>query len=684
MKLLTPTRIGAMELRNRLVMAPMTTNYGREDQHPSDRLEAFLVERARGGVGLITVEVCTVDVKEKYQPQSLTLGSDEYIDSHRKLTDAIHAHGARVQPQITHPGPESMTAVYFGGQSVGPSPGVGATHGLPARELALDELGGIVDLYAQAARRAREAGYDGIELHAAHAYMLLGCFLSPLKNKRRDEYGCDTRENRTRLLVAVLRRIKQVAGPDFPITLRISGFERAPGGRDSFDTAAIAPLLVQAGVDAFHVSGGISDPMVSQMVCGPDVIDGYNLPEAQAIKRVVDVPVMVVGRFLDPLFAEQALLEDRADLIVMGRPLLADPQLPNKLAAGQVDLVRRCISCQNCIDSMFQWPTDARMNCAVNAATGRELDLDYAPAARRKHVLVIGGGPAGMEAARVAAIRGHRVSLLEQRRRLGGSLLLAATVHKDNELVLDWLKREIDRLPVDCELGVTADLETVRALSPDEIVVATGAGLTYPDLPGLDGRNVLTGSLLRNIVNGTVSSPTPVLKSWLRAGLDVAGPLLDRHLSPGLLRRVADHWLPLGNRVIIVGGDLAAIELAEFLARRGRDVTVLESGPGIAPEIGPKRRLEHEKRLEALRVSINTGVIIAAITEGAVILRLDDGSDRAVPADHVIVTGTPVPDTGLRDELAAAGFSCHAIGDATGLGLIVKAIYEGNRLAHQL
>lgn len=680
MKLLEPITLGTLRLKNRMVMAPMTTNYGNEDQTPSDRLIAFLEERARGGVGLITVEVCTVDVKQKYQPQSLTLGSDEFIPSHRRLTEALHAYDVKVQPQVTHPGPESMSGFYFGEMPVAPSATTGACTGLPARELKIDELDGIIEAYAQTARRAREAGYDGIELHAAHCYMLLGTFLSPLKNKRMDEYGADTPENRTRLLVRVLRRIKAVAGKDFPITLRISGFERIPGGRDAANTAAIAPLLVEAGVDAFHVSGGVSDPMVSQMICGPEYPDGYNLPAAEAIKRVVDVPVMVVGRFLDPEFAEQALQDNRADMIVMGRPLLADPQLPNKVAAGQFDRIRRCISCQNCIDSMFLWPMDARMNCAVNPATGREQTFNTAPAKNRKHVVVVGAGPAGMEAARVACERGHRVTLIDKRRRLGGTLVLASTVHSDNERLLTYLTREIRRLPIKVILGASADPESVRALAPDEVVVATGARLQLPAIPGIDSPCVLTGADLRELTQGT--APTSGVIGWpLRVSLKSAGPLVDRHLTPARLRRAANLWLPVGRRVVIIGGDLAAIEVAEFLAKRGRVVSVLEQGPTLAPEIGPKRRLEHEKRLEKLGVSLSTHCTISHIENGAAILALSNGAQRSVTADTIVVAGEPVADTALYDALNDSGLSCHLAGDAGGLGLIVKAMFEGHQIA---
>jgi len=684
MKLLSPVAIGSMQLKNRIVLSPMTTNYGNDDQTVSERLIAFHEARAKGGVGLITVEVCTVDVKEKYQPQSLTLGADEYIEGHRRLTDRMHQYGAKVQPQITHPGPESLGWLYFGGQSVGPSVVLGASTSVPSRQLSVEELDGIVEMYAQAARRAREAGYDGMELHAAHGYMLLGTFLSPVRNIRQDEYGAGTIENRTRMLTRVLRRIKEVAGKDFPITLRISGFERLPGGRASYDTARIAPLLVEAGVDAFHVSGGVADRTVSEIVCGTEYPDGYNVPQAEAIKRAVEVPVMVVGRIHDPAYAEEILSQGKADLIVMARPLLADPELPNKVAAGRQTDIRRCISCENCIDSMFLWPVDSKMACAVNAASGRELELAYRRADKPKRIVVIGGGPGGMEAARVATLRGHSVTLLEQRLRLGGSLTLAATVHSDNGRLLNFLLGQMAALKVDVRLGATADIAAIKALNPDEVVVATGAKLSLPAIPGIDLPHVLTGATLRRLANGEDVGSIGAVPGWAKFGIEKFGHLIDRHATPERIRRLADWWLPVGRRVVVIGADLAGIELAEFLAKRGRDVCILTEHEDISPEIGPKRRLEHEKRLERLKVAINTATTIRQITANGVEIQVLSGKTSLMHADSVIVTGDPMADTSLFDALMAAGISAHPIGDCTGLGLIVKAVYEGAELANRL
>ena len=418
-RLFSPIRIGSMDVRNRLVMSPMTTDYGTADQRPSDRLIRYLEARAKGGVGLLTVEVCTIDPQHRYQPHSLTLGTDEVIADHRRLTEACHRHGARVQPQISHPGPESKAPFYADMPSIGPSVCINTHNFIPCRALAIDEMPAIIDQYGQAGRRALAAGYDGIELHAAHGYMLLGSFLSPFRNKRTDDYTGATRDGRLKLLLAVVREIKRATDGTLPITLRIAGYERLGGARDLDDTQQIAPVLVEAGVDAFHISSGSDDKLCVDIIPGSSRRDGFNVALAAAVKQVVDVPVMVVGRIHHPELAEQILANGMADMIVMGRPLLADPDLPNKARAGQLAEIRRCISCQNCMDSMMIAPLDSNMNCAVNAQSGRETTISLAPAARSKHVLVIGGGTGGMEAARVAALRGHRVTLWEQGRAPG-------------------------------------------------------------------------------------------------------------------------------------------------------------------------------------------------------------------------------------------------------------------------
>ncbi len=649
--LLSPTRIGSMELKNRMVMSPMTTAYCNEDQTPSERLIAHFEARARGGVGLITLELVTVATDHPYMHRSMTLGDDRFIDAHRPLVEAIHQHGAKVQPQLSHTGPESVAPLNGGPQPLSPSVAVAPVWGWPSRELSIDELPAIAIQYGEAARRAREAGYDGIELHAAHCYNLLGSFLSPLRNKRSDDYSAFRLESRTRFMTEVLEQIKSRAGPDFPVTLSISGYERAPGGRGLDDTQAIAPLLVDAGVDCFRVSGGISDSLVTQMVSRSEAGDAMNAANAESIKNVVNVPVMAVGRIHDPETAEKILADGQADLVAMARPLLADPELPNKVAGGRSRDIRRCISCENCIDSMQTYDD---LRCALNPLSGRESASEMTTTSAPRHLVVVGAGAAGMEAARQAAERGHRVTLLEKQHRLGGSLLLASTVHSDNEHFLNYLKAEMKRLRIDVKTGVNATVESIGLLKPDHVVVATGAVIEQLPIPGGELPHVRTGAQIR--------AQLAALPGWIQ-------PLLE----PGLLRIASKVWMPLGKTLAIIGADLAAVELAEFVARRGRRVHLLESGNKIAPEVGKKRRAEHMDRLDALKVTVNTRVLIQSIDSRGVNIQSGNGTQKLILADTVIVAGKPTANAALHSALQAAGTPCTAIGDCTGLGLIAGA-----------
>ena len=355
--LFSPIRIGLLELRNRLVMAPdgdLLRLSASRDGIPTPRSVAYYEARAKGGVGLITLGACSIDERHREVLRTMDFGRDELVEAHRDLTARVHAAGARIQPQLVHPGPDGLAPHLSGIPNVGPSVIPSSLTGVPCRALEQGELPPIVEAFARASVRIRDAGYDGIELHAAHRYMLLGSFLSPMRNRRTDEYAGGTREGRIRLRVEFVRAIKRATGAALPITLRLSGYERTPGGRPIQDTAQIGPLLVEAGVDAFHVSGGVIDPWTTQMVAGGQAGDAPNVGAARALKQVVDVPVIVVGRIHDPARAERLLVEGSADLIAMGRPLLADPELPNKARCGETGRIRPRISCECCVDSMEQ------------------------------------------------------------------------------------------------------------------------------------------------------------------------------------------------------------------------------------------------------------------------------------------------------------------------------------------
>lgn len=673
--LLAPGRIGTMTTRNRLVMSPMETLYGTPEGLPSDRTIAYFAARAAGGVGLITVGATGIDHEHPETPGGLQIATSNSTAAHSRLVEAVHEHGARIQPQIVHAGPDGLGPEMFGVESLGPSVIQSYLTGRASTEISLLQWGQVLDQYRAAANRVREAGYDGLELHAAHGYMLLGSFLAPVRNRRTDEYRGDRVRGRWRAVFEALAAIRGELGADFPVTLRVSGFERIAAGRPMYELARMAPELVAAGIDAFHVSGGVIDRYVTQMVNGSDDGDALNVGAAAAVREAVDVPVIAVGRIHDPARAEEILATGRADFVAMGRPLLADPEIAAKLVAGRPETVRRCISCQNCIDAMeIRFSVD----CAVNPRTGKEAELAVVPAPVRKHLVVIGGGPGGLEAARVAAARGHKVTLLERNRQLGGALLWASVVHTENEPFLHWLRREVTEAGVEVRLGVEAGVEEVIDLAPDAVVVATGGQVVTPEPPGAELPHVHQGKALRELLAGRAAGGEP---RWQRLAARAVSGRGQRLVTPARVRRASRHWLPLGERVAIVGGDLVAIELAEFLADRGRTVAVFEAGDTLAPEIGWKRKTEHMHRLDRLGVTVHTESVVTEIVANGLRFAIGTAEPREHRADSVVLAGALAPDTTLYDDLAARlpDIPVSAVGDCTGLGLIQKAVEDGAR-----
>jgi 2,4-dienoyl-CoA reductase (NADPH2) len=669
-----------MAIRNRIVMSPMETLYGTPEGLPSDRTRAYFAARAAGGVGLITVGATGIDHRHPETPGGLQIATEASVAAHRDLVDAVHEHGARIQPQIVHAGPDGLGPEMFGVESLGPSVIQSYLTGRASTEISPAQWATVLDQYRAAATRVREAGYDGLELHAAHGYMMLGSFLAPVRNRRTDGYRGSSTRGRLRALLEALAAIRSEVGDDFPVTLRVSGHERVAGGRPSYELARLAPQLVSAGIDAFHVSGGVIDRYVTQMVNGSDDGDALNVGAASAVREVVDVPVIAVGRIHDPEVAERVLADGKADFVAMGRPLLADPDLPRKLAAGTPQRVRRCISCENCIDAMeIRFSVD----CAVNARTGKEDELTAGPATTVRHLVVVGGGPGGLEAARVAAERGHRVTLLERSGQLGGALLWAAALHEENEPFLDWLRAEVAGLPVEVRLGVRATAAVVAGLAPDAVVVATGGRVHEPSVPGAHLPHVVRGQDLRESLAGRPPASAPGWQRVVSRGVAGRG---QRLVTPARIRSVTRRWLPVGDRVAIVGGDLVALELAEFLAQRGRRVAVFEAGETVAPEIGWKRKSEHLMRLDRLGVTLHTEVVVESIVPEGLGFVPADGTRRVLPADTVVLAGAVEADTALKDEIAALlpRTEVVAVGDCAGLGLIQKAVEDGARAAAAL
>ena len=552
----SPINIGTVTVPNRFVVPPMGNNFANTDGSMSERSAAYYEARAKGGFGLITIESTVVYKQAKGGPRNPCLFSDEVVPSFKRVADACHAYGAKVSIQLQHAGPEGNSKLtgypLKAASAIAPSAGREIPEAMPT-----EEVYRLIECYGDAARRAQLAGIDMVEVHCAHGY-LVSTFISARTNKRTDEFG-GCFENRMRLPRLIIENIRKKTGGNMPILCRINARDEGDGGVDVHDAAAIAAYLEQVcGVDAIHVTRSIH--IHDEFMWAPNITHGgFNAELGAEIKRAVSVPVFLVGRFTEPQYAELLVKQGRADLIAFGRQSIADPELPNKARNGQLEKLTPCIACLlGCVPNMLQ---GRPITCAMNPCAGREAELK--PAEVRKNVVVIGGGPGGMYAARLCALRGHSVTLLEKDAELGGHFLVASYPPGKGEIsgAIRSFIVNCREAGVDIRTGTEATPELVASLKPDAIIIATGSVPLRLPIPGLDSCGCSTAE---DVLTGKADT---------------------------------------GKRVLVVGGGMVGCECVEFLTEREHIVDMVEMKPVIGEDIVPEARKYIMANLEKHKVT---------------------------------------------------------------------------------
>jgi 2,4-dienoyl-CoA reductase (NADPH2) len=639
--LFRPIKIGEVELKNRIVMLAVTTGYVEAGNMVSDRLITFFSERAKGGAGFIIVPFTPVDIASPMEPG---LYHDRFLPGARSLVDAVHAHGAKIAAQLLA---QYHWVISEGcpAELVAPSPVLNRVVGATPRVLSVEEIHQLVEEYGEAGRRARKAGFDAIELPLGGGY-LLSRFLSSCTNKRSDEYG-GSLQNRMRLPLEVIENIRKKVGEDYTIICRLSVEEFMEGGHTIEDSRKVASTLESAGIHALNVQAGWHEcpvPLVQM-----SVPRGAFVYLAEEIKKVTRIPVVAAHRITDPILAEHILSQGKADLVGMARALIADPELPNKAKEGRVDEIRPCIACSRCLDEILpvykykNWGEPVSIFCTVNPRAGKEMEYVIKPAAKAKRVFVVGGGPGGMEAARVAALRGHKVTLYEKQDRLGGKLLVSCLPPYKDEVgyLTKNLTIQVHNAGVMVKLNTEISAELIAQEKPDAVVLASGATEIIPGIPGVRGDSVVTAI------------------------------------------QVLTESVEIGEEVIIIGGGMVGCETAEFLARRGKKVTIVEMLPRIGNDLGVTSRPFVMKRLRELAIRMETGVSVEEITDKGVRGNRDGASEFFAGDTVVLATGFK-SNKAVAEELEGKVTSLYLIGDCVEPRMIKEAIGEGFRVGMEI
>lgn len=654
--LFSPIQINTMVLKNRIVMTAMHLGYTPGGQI-TDRLVEFYALRARGGAGLIIVGGCTIDPWAG-MADMISIKDDTFLPGLERLTDAVKGGGAKIAAQLYQAGRYAHSSMIGGKKPFSASAVRSKFTGETPRALELDEIPEVQDRFAEAAVRAKKAGFDAVEILGSAGY-LISQFFSPLTNLRQDQYG-GSFENRMRFGIEVVEKVRNAVGASYPIFMRLAGNDFMQGSNTNKEAQIFASELEKAGVDCFDVTGGWHETRIPQLTM--HVPRKAYVYLAQGIRSAVSAPVIASNRINDPAFGEEILREGQADLVTMARALLADPELPNKALQGKEELITHCVACnQGCFDRVFQFEP---ATCMVNPAAGMETELKVTPASRKKKLLVIGGGPAGMKAAVTASVRGHQVMLVEKSGRLGGQILLNERIPGREELLLaaEDLERNLRDRPIEILLGKEAGEAFIREQAPDALVVATGAAPLLPSIPGINHSKIV---FAWDLLAGTATVGKRVIVVGGNAvGLET-GLYLASHgtISPEVL-----HFLMINKAE-------SPDVIEELLNRGDKEVCVVEMTKKLGQDIGNSTRWTVMAELKRLGVKTITGAKAIEVNDTGLKIQKAD-KEELLPADSIVIAAGSRPENALAS-LEGLAPEMYVIGDAKKPRNALEAIREG-------
>ncbi len=631
--LFSEVRVGSLTLKNRIIFPPISTNLASIKGEVTPEFVYHYARRAKGGAAIVTLEnMCIQYPDARHGATQPRIDSDQFIPGLSRVAYEIHKYNSLAFMELTHPGLFSELEHSEGKIPVAPSDVDLRKDHLHPHVLTEDEINEIVEIFAQSALRAKKALFDGVEIEAAHA-LLVDQFLSPITNKRTDKFG-GSLENRVRFARMIVERIKELCGQNFTVTARLGVIDFVDGGIDIAEGAKIAKAFEEIGYAAVHADVGFGnkeyrlEPMQYK--------EAWRTNFAEELKKQgVSIPVVAVGMIRSPEVAESIIANGKADLVALGRTLIADPDWPLKAELGKEKEIKKCIGCSECIKARHDEGTAIR--CGVNPSVGKLDWSEFLPqAATKKKVLVVGSGPAGLEAATTLKMRGHEVEVWEKSDRIGGALALAAVPPGKDKLrwLLDYYEYLLKKLDIKLVMNKEADAEEISAFNPDAVILAHGSKCLVPPIKGIDGGNVVT---FRKVLRGDVKIE--------------------------------------GKKVVVGGGGLVGCETALYLAERGNEVTILEMLPEIARDMETNSKSYLMRELKEKNVQYFTNTPVKEIKKGVVI-----AGSREFPADYFVVAFGGISDHSLYDSIRGK-YESYIVGDAVKTRKIIDAVREGFEVA---